>query len=485
MPDQNAAAATPPGASIPKTPTRIRGLDDILAGGLPVGRITLFSGGPGAGKTGLSVEFLYRCAASGEPGVLVSFEERAEGLHANAAAMGMDTRDLEAAGRFKIVHAAIPRHAVASGDFDIQGLLAVLDGHARSIEATCIVIDAIDALMRVFGDPEREREELHALLDWFRTRGLTAVLTAKSDPSGRQIYPFLDYMADCVLYLDQRFEGQVRTRRLQVIKYRGSGFLPNEHPYIIGRGGFVFMPVSSTSLTNKALGEPISSGNESLDAILGGGYLRGACVLLSGASGTGKTTLACTFVRRACRNDERVLFIGLEQSEEALVAEMRSVGLDLTAHLKAGRLTILTAMPESAGVEFHLARFLDALADIRPRHLVVDAVSACRRMGSDKAAFEFLVRLLTACKDRGVTCFCTNQVADHLCPTEVGGIEIASLMDALIALKYAAGEREIRRRLLVIKSRGAAHSMRHHEMIISDAGVSLKRDEAPPEGRRS
>lgn len=485
MPELNAVAASPPDASIPKILTRIRGLDDILTGGLPVGRISLFCGGPGAGKTSLAAEFLYRCAASGEPGVLVSFEERAEDLYANAAAMGMDARDLEAAGRFKIVHAAIPRHAVSSGDFDIQGLLAVLDGHARSIEANCIAIDAIDALMRVFGDPEREREELHALLDWLRTRGLTAVLTAKSDPSGRQIYPFLDYMADCVLYLDQRFEGQVRTRRLQVVKYRGSGFLPNEHPYIIGRGGFVFMPVSSVSLANRPVGEPISSGNDALDAVLGGGYLRGSCVLLSGASGAGKTTLACTFVRRACRDGERVMFIGLEQSEEAMIREMRSVGLDLQPHLEAGQLTILTAMPEAAGVEHHLARFLDALTDIRPHHLVVDAVSACRRMGSHKAAFEFLVRLLTACKDRGVTCFCTNQIAGDLSLNAVSGIEIASLMDALIALGYALGERDIRRRLLVIKSRGAAHSMRYHELTISDRGISLKSDEAPPEGRRS
>jgi circadian clock protein KaiC len=467
------------GTPIQKSLTRIRGLDDILFGGLPVGRINLISGGPGTGKTLLAMEFLYRCAEAGEKGLFVSFEERAEDLHANAAAMGFDTGRLEAEGRLRIVHAAIPRYMVSSGDFDIQGLLAILDGHIRSLSADCIAVDAIDVLMRVFGDPNREREELHALLDWFRNRGLTTVLTAKSDAEGAQRYPFLDYMADCVIYLDQRFVGQVRTRRLQVVKYRGSAFLPNEHPYVIGEGGFVFMPISSVSLADVALGEPVSSGDSQLDAILGGGYLRGASVLISGASGAGKTTFACAFIRQACQSGERAIYIGLEQSEEAILAEMKSVGTDLSPFLTSGHLRILTAMPESAGVEQHLARFLDGMADFRPHHLVVDAVSACRRMGSRQAAFEFLVRLLTACKEKGVTCICTNQIDGGGNATRVSGKDIASLMDGLIVLEYASEEKSIRRRLLVIKSRGAAHSMIYHPFTITDRGISLDAEAGP------
>ncbi len=476
------ADPTPPpraGSPIQKSPTRIRGLDDILSGGLPVGRINLINGGPGTGKTLLAMEFLYRCAEGGEKGLFVSFEERAEDLHANAAALGMDTGRLKTEGRLRIVHPAIPHYMVSTGDFDIQGLLAVLDGHIQSLSADCIVVDAIDVLMRVFGDPNREREELHALLNWFRDRGLTTVLTAKSDAQGVQRYPFLDYMADCVIHLDQRFEGQVRTRRLQVVKYRGSGFLANEHPYAIKEGGFVFMPISSISLASVAQGGPVSSGDPQLDAHLGGGYLRGASVLISGASGSGKTTLACIFVRQACRSGERVIYLGLEQSEEAMVAEMKSVGLDLPPFLASGHLRILTAMPESAGVEQHLVRFLDALTDFRPHHLVVDAVSACRRMGSRQAAFEFLIRLLTSCKERGITCLCTNQIDGGGAATKVSGEEIASLMDELLVLEYILYEERIRRRLLVIKARGTAHSMSYHPFSITDRGISLDTEANP------
>jgi circadian clock protein KaiC len=364
-------------AHIPKAATGIRGLDAILDGGLPEGRVTLLSGGPGTGKTVLALQFLYGGAAAGEAGVFVCFEERAEDLRANAAAMGMDLAAQEEVGALRVMTAEIPHRAVRAGEFDIHGLLAILDGHMQAVGAERVVLDAIDVLMRIFGDPEREREELHALHDWLRDRGATAVITSKADPEGRQVYPFLDFLADCVLFLDQRMARQVRTRRLRVVKYRGSDFLSNEHPYVLTPRGLVLMPVASMSMAQETSPERISTGHEALDAILGGGFFRGACILLAGPSGAGKTTLACTFARRACDRGERVLYVNFEESAEALVDEMQSTAIDLRPAREDGTLHILAAMPESAGVEQHLLDILDAMDAVPPRHVVVDAISAC------------------------------------------------------------------------------------------------------------
>ncbi|MFO8013736.1 MAG: circadian clock protein KaiC [Phycisphaerae bacterium] len=459
--------------AVPKARTGIRGLDDILEGGLPEGRITLLSGGPGTGKTVLAMEFVHGGAAAGEPGVFVCFEERADDLRANAAAMGMDLAAQEEAGALRVMTAEIPHRVVRAGEFDIHGLLAILDGHMQAVGARRVVLDAIDVLMRIFGDPQREREELHVLHDWLRDRGATAVITSKADPAGRQIYPFLDFLADCVLFLDQRMDRQVRTRRLRVVKYRGSGFLGNEHPYVLTPRGAVLMPVASMSMAQKTSPKRVSTGHATLDEILGGGYFAGSCILLAGPSGAGKTTLACTFVRDACRRGERVLYVDFEESAEALVDEMQSTGIDLRPALEDGTLRVLVAMPESAGIEQHLLDILDAIESFSPRHLVVDAISACRRMGSEPAAFDFLVRLLTACKVRGITVFYTNQVAELEQTTQISGSGISSLVDVLLAMQYVDDGERLRRRLVVIKSRGTKHSMRYHDFTIGDCGIAL------------
>lgn len=460
-------------SSIAKTRTGIRGLDTILYGGLPAGRTTLLSGGPGAGKTVLAMEILYRGALAGEPGVFVSFEEQSEEIRANAAAMGMDIAALEGAGKLKVLHADVPHGAIRAGEFNIKGLLAIIEGLTRAIGARRIVMDALDVLMRIFGDPEREREEMYLLNDWLRQRGMTVFLTVKANPAGEQIYPFLDFMADCVLYLDQRMQWQVRTRRLNVLKYRGSDFMGNEHPYVLSSSGVVLMPISSISLAYPSTGGRISSGNDELDAVLDGGFRRGTCILLAGASGTGKTTLACTMVRSACAQGEKALYVSFEESPEALQDEMLSAGIDLRPVLEEGSLSILSAMPESAGVEHHLLNIFDTIEAFAPKHVIVDAISACRRMGSEMAAFDFLVRLLTFCRVRGVTCFFTNQTAEAEQALEISGIGISSLVDTLLVLRYVDDGRRITRRLLVIKSRGAQHSMQYHGFSINGDGLKL------------
>ncbi|MEK7732294.1 MAG: ATPase domain-containing protein, partial [Planctomycetota bacterium] len=339
-------------------PTQIAGLDEILEGGLPRGRTTLVCGGPGSGKTVLGLEFLCRGAMKGEPGVFVTFEERAEAIRLNARSMGWNLAALEKAGKMAIVEARLSGEEVLSGDFDIQGMLAIVGGHATRIRARRIVMDALDVLLRVYGDLKRERNELFRIHDWLIDRGLTSVLSVKThrdDDLGSQ-YEFLDFMADCVIRLDHRVVGQVATRRLRVIKYRGSGFGTNEYPYVIGGSGIVLFSLTTAELTHQPLGSKVSSGLKGLDLMLDGGFRRASCILVSGNSGTGKTTVVSTFAQAACRRGERVLSLNFEESKEALISGMLSAGIDLRPSIRARKLLVQTALPESMGSDDHLIR---------------------------------------------------------------------------------------------------------------------------------
>ncbi len=459
---------------IPKSPTGIRGLDTILDGGLPTGRNTVVVGGPGSGKTVLAVEFLYRGALAGEPGVLLSFEERAEDLRANATAMGLHLDREEEGGRIGIVEGRTPYQAVRAGAFDTRGMLAILGDRVRKVGARRVALDGVDVLMQILGDPDRERTELHLLLEWLQEHGLTSVLTVKTRRSGIPQYPFLDYLADCALLLDQRMEGQVRTRRLNVIKYRGSDFLSNEHPFTITGRGLAFLPVSSYTLPDRAADVRLSSGSEALDRALGGGYFQGACVLVAGPTGVGKTTLAATFARDACARGERVLYVTLDEAADTLVRQMAGAGIDLRPAADAGRIEFLASMPESAGVERHLLRIFDGLERLEPRHLVIDAVSAVQRMGSPQGAFDYLVRTIIESKRRGITCFLTSQSDQSEPLGGIGTLGVSSLVDTIVTLHYVESAVGVSRRLLVLKSRGTAHSMEFHRVVLTGRGVGLE-----------
>ena len=259
---------------IPKVPTKIAGLDEILEGGLPQGHTTVVSGGPGSGKTVLALEFLCRGAMAGEPGVFVTFEERAEAIRLNALSMGWDLATLEKAGKIAIIEARLHGEEIVSGDFDIQGMLAIAGGHIKRIGARRIVMDALDVLLRIYGDSNREHIELSRLHNWLTDQGLTSVLSVKTlrDENQESQFEFLDFMADCVIRLDHRVVGQVATRRLRVIKYRGSGFGTNEYPYVFGKHGIVLFPLTTAELTHQPLGEKVSTGLKGLDLMLNGGF---------------------------------------------------------------------------------------------------------------------------------------------------------------------------------------------------------------------
>ncbi|MFO7655109.1 MAG: circadian clock protein KaiC [Candidatus Krumholzibacteriia bacterium] len=464
-----------------KLGTGVDGLDEVLDGGFPQGRTTIIRGGPGSGKTLFALQYLVQAALQGTAGIFVTFEESAEAVRMNAATLGWDLPALEAMGLLFIHHARLDPAAVISGPFSLKGLIAIIDGKARALGARHLVIDAVDIVMRRFEDADRARDEINSLHEWLDENEFTTLLSVKlnHDPDLASRFGFLDYMADCVVRLDHRVTEQISTRRLRVQKYRGSSFGTNEYPYVIGGNGISLVPIAPARLEHGALGAPQSSGNRELDVALGGGYRRSACVLIAGASGTGKTTLAATFVTAACARGERVLYISYEESPEALQTAVLSAGVDLQPAREAGNLELVCRLPESMGSDEHLFHNLAVITSFKPDHLVVDAISACHRMGSGKAAFDYCMRLVNACKERGITCLFTNQAQGSIACDDLSGMGFSSLVDAVIQLQFELVDDDLRRSLAIIKARGCRHSHRLHELRITDDGLLLSPRRSP------
>lgn len=458
---------------IAKVPSHIQGLDQMLHGGLPAGRMTLIAGGPGTGKTIFGLEFVYRSALAGEPGLFVTFEEARDAVLTNARSLGWNLAALEEAQHLRVVNPLLPHTAERSGEFDIHGMLAILGGHMAAIGARHVVIDALDAVLRLFDDPRKEREEFERMHRWLAENNLTSVLTLKAAPDPSRIDAYFDYLADCVLYLDQRITDQIRTRRLAVVKFRGSGFMSKETPFVISRSGLRILPVSGITRFSEPVAGRISSGHEKLDVMLGGGFRPGASVLLAGASGTGKTTLAGLFTRSACRRGQRVLYVTYEEAGEEMVDNIGSSGIDLRPYRGDGTLRVFEEIPESMGAEEHLITVLDIAESAVPTHIVVDAISALRRIGSKQAAFDFLVRLLAYCKKHRITLLLLHQHQGREPLDHISGFGVSSLIDTMITLRYVETAGGMHTQMLVLKSRGSFHSREFHRLTISKRGVHI------------
>ena len=447
----------------------------MLHGGLLAGRVTLVHGGPGSGKSIMALQCLLHGAGAGKPGILVMFEERAAAVRQNARSLGWDLAPLERKNKLCLLDARLDPGAVVSGDFSIKGILAVLDQRFKAMRAKFIVIDAVDALLQLYDNPSRERHELYALHEWLLDRGLTAIMTVKTVPvqESPSRYAFLDFMADCVIHLDQRVTAQITTRRLRVIKYRGSGYGRNEYPFLINERGINIIPITSNVLQHRPAGPKVSSGQAWLDGVLSGGYKSGTSILIAGTTGAGKTTLACVFAQAACLRGERVLYLNFEESSDSMVSNMLSPGLALQPLIKKGTLVVRAYLPEAMGVEEHLFHALKNLDEFEPKHVIVDAVSACKRMGSEQAAFDYLMRVLNACKERGITCIFINQTAGLDGVAEISGMGISSTIDSILLLRHIPLDAGITRQLIVMKARGSKHSEQFHEFRITDRGIDL------------
>lgn len=459
--------------TLPKAPTGIEGFDDLTFGGLPAGRPSLICGAAGCGKTLFATTFLVNGAMRyGEPGVFMSFEERAEDLAANVASLGFDLDGLVAAGKLAIDHVRVERSEIEeTGEYDLEGLFIRLGFAVDSIGAKRVVLDTIETLFAGFTDPSLLRAELRRLFGWIKERGLTAIITGERGEGQLTRQGLEEYVSDCVVLLDNRVDDQITTRRLRVVKYRGSAHGTNEYPFLIDHAGISVLPVTSAELDYTGPTGVISSGIAGLDAMLGpGGFYRGSSILISGASGTGKTMLAASMVEAACRRGERCLVFAFEESGAQIRRNATSIGLDLDAHGQSGLLRFEAARPSLYGLETHLARMHRDLDQFRPDLVVIDPVSALRGPSSELQAA--LLRMIDLIKTRGITAIFTTLRSDgSLIGDEDLGV--SSLMDAWIKLQNMEANGERTRTLYVIKARGMSHSNQIREFLMSSGGIRL------------
>ena len=459
--------------NLEKRETFINGLDKILKGGLPKDRVTLVVGVPGSGKTNLALEFLYRGASDNEPGIFLGFEETKESLRQNAWSFGWNLEALENDNKLSIIEGRLNPETLVSGKFSLKPLLSIISHKAQEMKAKRLVIDALDVLLQLLEEPFAVRSELHYLNHWLSEQGLTTVLTIKPREDGSRLQDFFMSIADCAIVLDARVLNQVTTRRLRVIKYRGSSFGRNEYPFIITDKGLQTIPITSIELKHKPFSTRFSTGISRLDRLLDGGLYRASCTLIAGEPGTGKTLLTTTIIQEACRRGEKAVYVSFEESDQAIINNVRSAGINLEPYVKSGRLHFITAMPEATGAEEHLLNLMEAVEKVKPQHVVIDAISACARMGGTQAAYEYLMRALNLLKEKGITIILVNQTSGSREQLELSGIGISSMIDTVIFLSYVHGEGETNRTIQVLKSRGSAHSNQVRECLITDDGIEI------------
>ena len=480
--DPRAAPRDSIGHQLPKTPTGITGLDALTFGGLPQGRPTLLCGAAGCGKTLFAMTFLVNGARLfDEAGVFMSFEERANDLDVNVASLGYGIGALVASKKLVIDHVRIERSEIEeSGEYDLEGLFVRL-GHAiDSIGAKRVVLDTIEALFSGLADTAILRAELRRLFAWLKDRGVTAIITGERGDGQLTRYGIEEYVSDCVILLDNRIEDQVTTRRMRVVKYRGSAHGTNEYPFLIDDLGISVLPITSAGLEHAIYEEAVPTGVAGLDEMLGiGGYYRGSSILISGLAGTGKSTFGASFVDAACARGQRCLYFAFEESPDQVVRNMRSVGIDLRRHIDSGLLAFEAARPSLYGFEMHLARMNRDIERVRPDNLVVDPISAFR--GPSLEIHATLVRLADICKTHGITAVFTSlsAVGDQMDETERS---VSSLMDTWLSLRDAEANGERNRVLYLLKSRGMNHSKQLREYRLTNDGIRMVDAYVGPDG---
>jgi circadian clock protein KaiC len=469
-------AGKAPAAGLPKAPTGIQGLDEITEGGLPRGRPTLVCGSAGSGKTMFAAEFLVRGATEfGEPGVFMMFEESADELAQNLRSLGVDLDRLQREKKIAVDHVHIERNEIEeTGEYDLEGLFIRLGYAIDSIGAKRVVLDTLEALFSGLPNHAVLRAELRRLFRWLKDRGVTAVITGERGEQSLTRYGLEEYVADCVILLDHRIYDQVSTRRLRVVKYRGTAHGTNEYPFLIGTHGLSVMPITSMRLDHQASRERMSTGIAGLDEMLGGaGVFRGSSTLVSGAPGTGKSSLGASFADAACARGERALLFAYEESASQLLRNMGSIGLDLAAWQAKGLLHIDASRPTLHGLEQHLVHIHDKVRELKPSVVVIDPISNLALDRDDVSLKPTLMRLIDFLKQQGVTALFTSLTSDAAAEVADAQVGVSSLMDTWILLSNIAANGERTRTLQVLKSRGMRHSHQVREFVLSDEGVGL------------
>jgi circadian clock protein KaiC len=470
----------------PKTPTGVDGLDEITDGGFPKGRPTLICGGAGCGKTLLSMQFLIKGITDyNEPGVFMSFEEPSDDLTLNVKSLGFDLEQLKADKKLVVDHVRVERSEIEeAGEYDLDGLFIRL-GHAiDSIKATRVVLDTIESLFAGLDNQAILRAELRRLFHWLKTKGVTAIITGERGEATLTRQGLEEYVSDCVIVLDHRVIEQVSTRRLRIVKYRGSTHGTNEYPFLIDAEGISVLPITSLKLDNEVSSDVISTGVPGLDNMFqGGGFFRGSNILVSGTAGTAKTTIACYFATQQCEKKENTIYFAFEESPQQLVRNMTSIGVNLDKYIKNGTLQIHSSRPSLNGLELHLLTLRKLIKEFKPTTIIIDPISNLISVGSEHEVRSMLVRLIDMLKVNNITALFTslNKQTDNFRP-DLAEESVSSLVDTWITVRDMEGIGERNRGIFIVKSRGMGHSNQVREFVITNKGIELLDVELGPMG---
>ena len=469
--------------AIGKSATGIRGLDEVTHGGLPQGRPTLLCGSAGCGKTLFAMTFLYNGVVEyGEPGVFLAFEEQPKDLIKNVGSLNYDIEKLIAEKKLAIDHVEIERTKISeSGEYDLEGLFIRLGFAINSIGAKRVVVDTIETLFSGLENEQLLRSELRRLFEWLKAKGVTAIITGERGEGSLTRYGLEEYVADCVILLDNRIHDQLSTRRLRIVKYRGSAHGTNEYPFIIDEKGITVMPITSSGLAHQASTERQPTGIPDLDQMLEGkGYFKGSSILVSGMAGAGKSTIAAHFADASCASGHRCIYFAMEESPSQIIRNMGSIGIDLQRWVDKKLLRFSARRPSLFGLETHLATMYREVSDFVPDAVVIDPMSALLGAGETGDVHSMVLRLVDFLKAGGITALFTNLgVSSETVTTE---IQISSLMDVWLLLYNRESNGEHNRQLYLLKSRGMAHSNQVREFIMSSDGIKLREVYVGPEG---
>jgi len=458
-----------------KEPTGIPGFDEITGGGLPSGRPTLICGSAGAGKTLFAMEFLVKgTMLHNQPGVFMSFEETDEELSKNVASLGFDVKQLIAEKKLLLDYVFIERSEIEeTGEYDLEGLFLRLGYAIDTIGAKRVVLDTLEALFSALPNEAIIRAELRRLFRWLKDKGVTAVITCERGDGTLTRYGLEEYVADCVILLDHRVHNQISTRRMRIVKYRGTSHGTNEYPFLIDEQGFSVLPITSVGLNHTAPTERIASGISRLDTMLDGkGFYRGSSILLSGTAGTGKSTIAAHFVEAACKRGERALYFAFEESQDQIIRNTRSVGIELETFVKKDLLRFQNARPSTFGLEVHLASIHKLITTYEPHVVVVDPVTNFLAVGDSDETKSMLMRLIDFLKVQQITAMFTSLTSAGLV-VEDSEVGVSSLMDAWLLVKNIEYNGERNRGLYILKARGIGHSNQVREFLVTSHGIEL------------
>ena len=462
-------------AALPKTPTGITGLDEITGGGIPQGRPTLVCGEAGCGKTLMSIEFIVRGATEfNEPGVFMAFEEKADELAMNVASLGFDLDKLQAEKKIRIDHVHIDRSEIEeTGEYDLEGLFIRLNYAIDSIGAKRVVLDTLENLFSGLSNQVLLRAELRRLFHWLKDKGVTAIITGERGDGKLTRQGLEEYVSDCVILLDHRVINQISTRRLRIVKYRGTVHGTNEYPFLIDEDGISVLPVTSLKLEKAVSSDRVSSGIPALDKMLGGkGFFKGSSILVSGTAGTGKTSIAAYFANETCSQGKRCIYFAFEESPKQIIRNMHSINVDLQQYVNSGTLKFFASRPTLYGLEMHLVAMYKLIKQFKPHAVVLDPITNLITVGTVSEVKAMLIRLIDFLQEEQITVMFTALTLNNAV-TEQTDEGVSSLVDAWMLVRDIEYNGERNRGMYIMKSRGMKHSNQVREFIITDKGLDL------------